>query len=64
MDKGAQKSVEQTVRKLKTEQQQVIGAASLGEAQAEEENTKRKPARKEKYQEPTNIFQTNLIKYN
>mgnify|MGYP003644768831 CR=1 FL=1 len=53
MDKGAQKSVEKTVRKLKSEQSNV-GGASLGVAQAEEES-KRKSA-KRKIPRPTNIF--------
>ena len=51
MDKGAQKSVENTVRKLKTEQSNA-GGTSLGvdRAEAENKNSKRKLAR------PTNIF--------
>tara|TARA_R110000803_G_scaffold70397_1_gene133315 strand:+ start:1283 stop:2572 length:1290 start_codon:yes stop_codon:yes gene_type:complete len=51
MDKGAQKSVEKTVRKLKTEQSNA-GGTSLGvdRAEAENKNSKRKLAR------PTNIF--------
>jgi|TARA_R110000782_G_scaffold146285_1_gene239009 hypothetical protein len=51
MDKGAQKSVEKTVRKLKTEQTNA-GGTSLGvdRAEAENKNSKRKLAR------PTNIF--------
>ena len=53
MDKGAQKSVEKTVRKLKSEQSN-IGGSSLGVAQAEEEN-KRKSA-KRKIPRPSNIF--------
>ena len=53
MDRGAQKSVEKTVRKLKSEQSNV-GGASLGVAQAEEES-KRKSA-KRKIPRPTNIF--------
>lgn len=53
MDKGAQKSVEKTVRKLKSEQGN-LGGSSLGVAQAEEES-KRKTA-KRKIPRPTNIF--------
>jgi hypothetical protein len=53
MDKGAQKSVEKTVRKLKTEQSNAGGSTSLGIQQ--EENTKRKPAGK-KLQRTNNIF--------
>ena len=53
MDKGAQKSVEKTVRKLKSEQSNV-GGSSLGVAQAEEES-KRKTS-KRKIPRPTNIF--------
>jgi hypothetical protein len=53
MDKGAQKSVEKTVRKLKSEQSN-IGGSSLGVAQAEEES-KRKSA-KRKIPRPSNIF--------
>ena len=53
MDKGAQKSVEKTVRKLKSEQSNISGS-SLGVAQAEEEN-KRKSA-KRKIPRPSNIF--------
>lgn len=53
MDKGAQKSVEKTVRKLKSEQSNV-GGASLGVNQAEKESTKR--GTKRKIQRPTNIF--------
>jgi len=53
MDKGAQKSVEKTVRKLKSEQSNV-GGASLGVNEAEKENTKR--SSKRKIQRPTNIF--------
>jgi hypothetical protein len=51
MDKGAQKSVEKTVRKLKTEQSNA-GGASLGvnSAEAEKKSSKRKLTR------PTNIF--------
>ena len=51
MDKGAQKSVEKTVRKLKTEQSNA-GGASLGvnRAEAEKKSSKRKLTR------PTNIF--------
>jgi len=53
MDKGAQKSVEKTVRKLKSEQSNV-GGASLGVNQAEKEATK--TSSKRKIQRPTNIF--------
>jgi len=53
MDKGAQRSVEKTVRKLKSEQSNV-GGASLGVNEAEKENTKR--SSKRKIQRPTNIF--------
>ena len=53
MDKGAQKSVEKTVRKLKSEQGN-LGGSSLGVAQAEEESN-RKTA-KRKIPRPTNIF--------
>ena len=53
MDKGAQKSVEKTVRKLKSEQSNV-GGASLGVNQAEKETTKKSSTRK--IQRPTNIF--------
>ena len=53
MDKGAQKSVEKTVRKLKTEQSNAGGSSSLGIQQ--EENAKRKPAGK-KLQRTNNIF--------
>jgi hypothetical protein len=53
MDKGAQKSVEKTVRKLKSEQSNV-GGASLGVNQAEKEATKK--SSKRKIQRPTNIF--------
>jgi hypothetical protein len=53
MDKGAQKSVEQTVRKLKSEQSNV-GGASLGVNQAEKEATRKSSQRK--IQRPTNIF--------
>ena len=53
MDKGAQKSVEKTVRKLKSEQSNV-GGASLGVNEAEKDNTKR--SSKRKIQRPTNIF--------
>tara|TARA_R100001440_G_scaffold62133_1_gene82165 strand:- start:55 stop:1386 length:1332 start_codon:yes stop_codon:yes gene_type:complete len=52
MDKGAQKSVEKTVRKLKSEQANV-GGASLGVAQAEEES---KRSSKRKITRPANIF--------
>ena len=53
MDKGAQKSVEKTVRKLKSEQSNV-GGASLGVNQAEKETTNKSSTRK--IQRPTNIF--------
>ena len=53
MDKGAQKSVEKTVRKLKSEQSNV-GGASLGVNQAEKESAKK--STKRKIQRPTNIF--------
>ncbi len=53
MDKGAQKSVEKTVRKLKSEQSNV-GGASLGVNQAEKESSKK--SSKRKIQRPTNIF--------
>jgi len=51
MDKGAQQSVEKTVRKLKTEQANA-GGASLGvnRAEAEKKSSRKKLAR------PTNIF--------
>jgi len=52
MDKGAQKSVEKTVRKLKSEQTNA-GGASLG-VQARDEEAKR--TSKRKIQRPTNIF--------
>lgn len=51
MDKGAQKSVEQTVRKLKTEQANT-GGSSLGVSKAEEQ----KRSSKKKLSRPTNIF--------
>lgn len=51
MDKGAQKSVEQTVRKLKTEQANT-GGSSLGVSKAEEQNR----SSKKKLSRPTNIF--------
>ena len=53
MDKGAQKSVEKTVRKLKSEQGN-LGGSSLGVAEAEAEST-RKTA-KRKISRPSNIF--------
>ena len=53
MDKGAQKSVEQTVRKLKTEQANAGGSSSLGIQEKEE--TTRKPAGK-KLPRTNNIF--------
>ena len=53
MDKGAQKSVEKTVRKLKSEQSN-IGGASLGVNQAEKESVKK--SSKRKIQRPNNIF--------
>jgi len=52
MDKGAQKSVEKTVRKLKTEQSNA-GGASLGVNRAEAES---KRSSKRKLSRPTNIF--------
>lgn len=52
MDKGAQKSVEKTVRKLKTEQSNA-GGASLGVNRAEAENNR---SSKRKLSRPTNIF--------
>ncbi len=52
MDKGAQKSVEKTVRKLKSEQSNA-GGASLG-VQSRDEESKR--SSKRKIQRPTNIF--------
>lgn len=51
MDKGAQKSVEKTVRKLKTEQANT-GGSSLGVSKAEEQ----KRSSKKKLSRPTNIF--------
>jgi hypothetical protein len=51
MDKGAQKSVEQTVRKLKTEQANT-GGSSLGVSKAEEQNR----SLNKKLSRPTNIF--------
>ena len=54
MDKGAQKSVEKTVRKLKSEQTNA-GGASLGVHQAEEED-KRTSSNKRKIARPANIF--------
>ena len=53
MDKGAQQSVEKTVRKLKSEQTNA-GGASLG-VQARDEESK-KTSSKRKIQRPTNIF--------
>jgi len=53
MDKGAQKSVEKTVRKLKTEQSNA-GGASLGVSQAEEEKKSKSAGRK--LSRPQNIF--------
>ena len=52
MDKGAQKSVEKTVRKLKSEQSNA-GGASLGVQSTDEES---KRSSKRKIQRPTNIF--------
>ena len=52
MDKGAQKSVEKTVRKLKSEQSNA-GGSSLG-VQSRDEESKR--SSKRKIQRPTNIF--------
>ena len=54
MDKGAQKSVAKTVRKLKTEQSNAGGNASLGVEKANEEATKR--SSKRKLPRATNIF--------
>jgi len=54
MSKGAQETIEKTVRKLKTEQSSA-GGASLGVHQAEEDN-KRKSSSKRKIQRPANIF--------
>lgn len=54
MDKGAQKSVEKTVRKLKTEQSNA-GGASLGVSQAEEDSKRNKSSRK-RLARPSNIF--------
>jgi hypothetical protein len=53
MDKGAQKSVEKTVRKLKTEQSNA-GGASLGVSQAEAEKNSKSAGRK--LNRPQNIF--------
>ena len=53
MDKGAQKSVEKTVRKLKTEQSNA-GGTSLGVQQANEES--KRTSSKRKIKRPTNIF--------
>jgi len=53
MDKGAQKSVEKTVRKLKSEQGN-LGGSSLGVAEAEAESTRK--SAKRKIPRPTNIF--------
>jgi len=53
MDKGAQKSVEKTVRKLKSEQANV-GGSSLGVTKAEEESARK--SSKRKIPRPTNIF--------
>ena len=52
MDKGAQKSVEKTVRKLKSEQSNA-GGASLGVQTTDEESNR---SSKRKIQRPTNIF--------
>jgi len=54
MSKGAQATIEKTVRKLKTEQSSA-GGASLGVHEAEQENT-RKSSSKRKIQRPANIF--------
>jgi hypothetical protein len=54
MTKGAQETIEKTVRKLKTEQSSA-GGTSLGVHQAEEDN-KRKSSSKRKIQRPANIF--------
>ena len=53
MDKGAQKSVEKTVRKLKSEQSN-IGGSSLGVSQAESQSSAK--STKRKIQRPANIF--------
>lgn len=53
MDKGAQKSVESTVRKLKTEQANA-GGSSLGVEQAESKASR--STSKKKIQRPNNIF--------
>ena len=53
MDKGAQKSVEKTVRKLKSEQTNA-GGASLGVQERDEQI--KKSSSKRKIQRPTNIF--------
>ena len=53
MDKGAQKSVEQTVRKLKTEQSNAGGSNSLGVQ--EKDDVRNKPAGK-KLPRTNNIF--------
>ena len=53
MDKGAQKSVEKTVRKLKSEQSNA-GGSSLGVSQAEEQNARK--SSKRKIPRPSNIF--------
>ena len=52
MDKGAQKSVEKTVRKLKSEQSN-IGGASLGVNEADKNNSR---SSKRKIKRPSNIF--------
>jgi len=54
MEKGAQKSVEKTVRKLKTEQAN-RNANSMGVQQTAEDSKKTKPARK-KISRPNNFF--------
>jgi len=54
MDKGAQKSVENTVRKLKTEQSNNSNS-SLGVDELEEDNSRNKPAGK-KITRTNNIF--------
>ena len=54
MDKGAQKSVENTVRKLKTEQSNNSNS-SLGVDEMEEDNSRNKPSGK-KIARANNIF--------
>lgn len=54
MDKGAQKSVEKTVRKLKTEQANAGGSSSLGVK--DKEPSAQRTASKKKIQRSNNIF--------